>query len=350
MVLCVVAGAAPSGSSVFTVDLQRSGRIFEGIGGISGGGATSVLLPFYPEPERSDILDYLFKPNFGASLQILKVEIGGDAQSTDGSEPSHMHSFQDLDFHRGYEWWLMKEAKKRNPKILLSALAWAYPQWVSCTPGTMADCTNNVYSHPEVTANYVVQWIRGAKEVHGLDIDSVGSWNERSYNSTYLIQLRKTLDENGFRKTKIVAADDNWGIAAEILLNHDLANAVYAIGAHYPGTTSTWLAELTQKPLWASEDDSTYNNDVGGRVLGAGHQPELCQRQHDIEHQLESDCVVHERDQLVPGGAHDCHAAVERILRQLEPRRDVDRRAHDLGLGAHDAVHGAWLALPIPWW
>ncbi len=49
------------------------------MGGLSGGGATSVFLPSYPEPQRSQILDYLFKPNFGASLQILKVEIGGDA-------------------------------------------------------------------------------------------------------------------------------------------------------------------------------------------------------------------------------------------------------------------------------
>lgn len=32
-----------------------------------------VLLPNYAEPSRTQILDYLFKPNFGASLQILKA-------------------------------------------------------------------------------------------------------------------------------------------------------------------------------------------------------------------------------------------------------------------------------------
>ena len=46
-------------------------RLFDGIGGLSGGGATSVLLPAYAEPLRSDILDWLFLPNFGASLQVL---------------------------------------------------------------------------------------------------------------------------------------------------------------------------------------------------------------------------------------------------------------------------------------
>ena len=66
-------------STSYTVDDSAGpGRTFHGIGGLSGGGATSVLLRDYPEPQRSQILDYLFKPNFGASLQILKMEIGGE--------------------------------------------------------------------------------------------------------------------------------------------------------------------------------------------------------------------------------------------------------------------------------
>ncbi len=54
---------------------------FDGHGALSAG-ASSRLLIDYAEPHRSEILDYLFKPNFGASLHILKVEIGGDTQST----------------------------------------------------------------------------------------------------------------------------------------------------------------------------------------------------------------------------------------------------------------------------
>ncbi len=49
---------------------------------------------------------------YGAALHILKVEIGGDAQSTDGCESSHMHEPDDESYNRGYEWWLMVEAKK----------------------------------------------------------------------------------------------------------------------------------------------------------------------------------------------------------------------------------------------
>jgi galactosylceramidase len=76
-------------------------RNLTAIGGLSGGGATSVLLRHYPEPYRSQILDYLFKPSFGASLQVLKTEIGGDGQSTDGAESSHMHNPWEENYQRG---------------------------------------------------------------------------------------------------------------------------------------------------------------------------------------------------------------------------------------------------------
>jgi len=82
-------------------DNDGLGGKFDGIGGLSGGGATSRLLVNYAEPYQSQILDFLFKPNFGASLHILKVEIGGDAQSTEGTESSHMHNENDENYTRG---------------------------------------------------------------------------------------------------------------------------------------------------------------------------------------------------------------------------------------------------------
>src|SRR5690348_9584643 len=90
-------------STSITLDGHGAGRTFDGIGAISGGGGNSRLLINYPEPYRSQILDYLFKPDYGASLHILKVEVGGDTNSTDGSEPSFMHTPTDQNFGRGYE-------------------------------------------------------------------------------------------------------------------------------------------------------------------------------------------------------------------------------------------------------
>src|ERR1019366_6805704 len=111
------------------LDGQSGGRTFDGLGALSAG-ASSRLLVDYPEPQRSQILDYLFKPNFGAALQHLKVEIGGEVNSTDGTEPTHMRTRNEENYTRGYEWWLMQQAKLRNPGVLLDSLAWGAPGWI----------------------------------------------------------------------------------------------------------------------------------------------------------------------------------------------------------------------------
>ena len=111
---------AQPAAAAYPVSLSPGlGRRFDGVGALSGGGCTSRMLVDYVEPQRSQILDLLFTPGYAASLHILKVEIGGDAQSTEGTEPSHMHTADEENYNRGYEWWLMKEAKRRNPDIVL---------------------------------------------------------------------------------------------------------------------------------------------------------------------------------------------------------------------------------------
>ncbi|ESO89802.1 hypothetical protein LOTGIDRAFT_218637 [Lottia gigantea] len=233
------------------------GRQFDGIGGLSGGGATSKLLVNYPEEQRNQILDYLFKPNFGASLHILKVEIGGDAQSTDGTEASHMHNSWEENYERGYEWWLMVEAKKRNPNIKLYGLPWGFPGWIGAG-------TRSPYTNPTQTATYIIKWIQGAKEYYNLTIDYIGIWNERPYDVNYIVILRNMLDTAGLNHVRIVASDSGWGIATDILKNATLSSSVDYIGCHYPGTNSDQYSVQTGKQLWASEDYSTFNDNVGG--------------------------------------------------------------------------------------
>ncbi|XP_038045329.1 galactocerebrosidase-like [Patiria miniata] len=237
-------------------DVPGLGRRFDGIGGLSGGGATSRLLVNYPEPYLDQILDYLFKPNFGASLHILKVEIGGDSQSTDGTESSHMHSANDENYQRGYEWWLMKEAKKRNPSIKLYGLPWAFPGWIG-------NGQQSPYVNIDVTVDYIIKWIQGAKTHHNLTIDYIGIWNERPYNSTYIKTLRSSLNKAGLSHIAVVAADGKLAISRDILMDKALAAAVQIIGLHYPGTHVTNYTLETGKTIWASEDYNTHNNEVG---------------------------------------------------------------------------------------
>src|SRR4051812_49699854 len=83
----VVTSTPAQAATAITVNGASGGRALDGIGAVSGGGGNSRLLIDYPEPQRTDILNYLFRPGFGAALQILKVEIGGGTQSTSRGQP-----------------------------------------------------------------------------------------------------------------------------------------------------------------------------------------------------------------------------------------------------------------------
>ena len=109
----------------------------------------------------------------GADLQILKVEIGGDTNSTDGSESSIEHSRGSISCSNGYEFWLMEQAKARNPSIKLYGLAWSAPGWIS----------GGFWSTD--TINYLVSWLNCAKS-DGLTISYLGGWNERNYNISWV--------------------------------------------------------------------------------------------------------------------------------------------------------------------
>ncbi|MBO3753088.1 hypothetical protein J5X84_44215 [Streptosporangiaceae bacterium NEAU-GS5] len=103
------------GSTSIAINGAAGGRTFDGVAAISGGGGNSRLLVDYPEPQRTQILDYLFKPGYGSAVQLLKIEIGGDANSTDGSEPSVEHTKGAVNCDAGYEFWLAEQAKAAIP-------------------------------------------------------------------------------------------------------------------------------------------------------------------------------------------------------------------------------------------
>ncbi len=236
-------------AKVITIDGRGSGRIFDGIGGVSAG-ASSRLLIDYPEPYRSQILDYLFKPDYGASLQHLKVEIGSDANSTDGSEPSFARTRAEMarpDFNRGYEWWLMQEAEKRNPHIVLDSLPWGAPGWIG---------HGNFYSQD--MANYVAEFVEGGRKAHDLDIQYTGIWNETRHDPAYVKLLHTTLLSHHLL-TRIVCCDETptqnpWSIVEEMTKDHGLRSAVAAVSVHYPRSKSPEAAKASGKPLWSSED------------------------------------------------------------------------------------------------
>jgi hypothetical protein len=257
------ASAIPAGVHEITVDGAREGLRFDGVGGVSSGGSSRLLVD-YPERQRNEILDYLFKPNYGAALQILKVEIGADTDATAGAEPSHMRSHDKISGDRGYEWWLMKEAKARNPNIKLYGLAWGAPGWFK----------NGFWSDDNI--RYTIAWLDCAKG-HGLHIDYLGGGNERGWDAEYYVKLAKALKDHGYGYTQVVATDDHnppdyWSVADEMQQNPEFTDAVDIVGQH---DVCAWRSQQRccfmseqaaslGKPLWDSE------NSTQDYLVGAG--------------------------------------------------------------------------------
>ena len=247
--------AALASSATVNVSVALNGGTalhrYDGHGGLSAG-ASSRLLWDYAEPQRSQILDYLFNVSFGAGMHHLKLEIGGDGQSTDGTEPSHMHSRGDLSCARGYELWLAVEARRRNPRIALYGLAWTAPGWL-----------NDGEMYGPDTIEYMLAWLRCVRERGAGDVTELGFWNEDSQpSSSYVLELRAALDNAGFGATRLAVMDNAY-------LNHDevalaQANASYAAAIGVAGLHDPCSYAYVPFPevrelgwsLWASEDFS----------------------------------------------------------------------------------------------
>lgn len=252
------------------LDAASPGRVFEGIGAVSAGASTRLLVD-YPEPQRSQILDFLFKPKFGAGFQHLKVEIGSGENSTCGSEPSHAITREELadPKPRGYEFWFMAEARKRNPRIILDCLPWAYPSWVG-----------DRFS-PE-SAEWFAAFLQVARKHYGLELDWISAaQNEMGTDLNWIRKnLRPTLDKHGFAKVALQAPDDDseyWQIFDAMEQDPEANRLISAVGYHYvdgrepwqidqkAGRDATEKAKRSGKPLWASEEWSQSGGQWGDK-------------------------------------------------------------------------------------
>jgi galactosylceramidase len=239
---------------VVTLQADAGGRRFDGVGVVNGGGATSVLLKDYPEPQRSQILDLLYKPKFGASVSALLVEIPGDGNSTQGSMPSHMHTKNDLNYRRGYMWWILQQAKARNPKLTLTVTPWSAPGWVGHGEFWSQD-----------TADYDLKFLEGLRKVYGIEVTSVGARNEKGVSFDFASTLRTTLNAHGFEKVKVQGFDnwptDKFAFVEQMFTDPKKHDAVDILSAHTlvdtpsaDGDKLRQWSEALHKPVWNSEE------------------------------------------------------------------------------------------------
>ena len=237
-----------------TIDGTQKGPRFDGIGAVSANGPL-ILFKDYPETQRKQILDLLFKPDFGASMSSLYIEIGSDGNSTGGSELSHMHTRDDHNYGRGYEWWLMREAKQRNPDIKLDACPWGAPGWIG----------HGVYDSQDM-CDYLADWAWGLKKTYGLTLDAIGCHNEKAVSLNFPVMLRQALDAKGLQDVRIHGLDlfkaNKYDFTKDMETNPALKHAISIFSCHVltdkkVGGTPAAVQKLSAewgKPIWDTEE------------------------------------------------------------------------------------------------
>eukprot|EP01052_Picozoa_sp_SAG31_P044838 SAG31_NODE_7963_length_1554_cov_1.757388_1_plen_467_part_01 len=258
------------GGTLIEVDPGRKGLQYDGLGGVSAGTGPRLLVD-YPHEARAAVLDYLFLPNFAASLQVLKVEIGGGGDSTQGTEASNEPERGQLDPEAGYELWVAAEARKRNPSILIYGLCWNFPHWVRHAPEGFGTAG----------ARYMADWVEAAAS-QNVTVDVLGAWqNETPFNGTMVVMLRQELDRRGFEHVRLAVGELRGGeagfgeVPVEIAADPELEAATAIVALHYASSESPPALNASrwkkfwglEKPLWASEDYSTYSDSAGGKCL-----------------------------------------------------------------------------------
>eukprot|EP00760_Papus_ankaliazontas_P022354 PhM_4_TR18841/c0_g1_i1/m.70312/K01202/GALC; galactosylceramidase len=241
-----------------------------GVGSLSGAG--TKLLHDYPSPQREDMLDFLFKPAFGAALRTLKVEIGGTGYSFSGALPSFWRMNSSSSSGRSsaaaettravddHQMWLVREARHRNPNLTVLATAYTWPHWIDQTVPfpTMFDMSQ-----------YVAAWVSAAQTAVGGHIDAVGLWERDTCNVELAQVLRKSLDNSNLTAVQVFACEStDWIIEDLVRQFPSLDGIVSAMTSRYPGRYG--LPRLSSAPIheyWATEDGSHASLGCIGRTI-----------------------------------------------------------------------------------
>lgn len=247
----------PAGVAI-RLDQSKPELSFDGLGAIID--ASSRLMYDYPEPQRSEILDFLFRKNFGAGLTIAKVEVGGDSQQTDGTTASYRHNSatEVPNWNRSHIWWAMHGAKQRRSDVVFYGLGWGFPGWLP-----------SFYSN--ATAQYLADWVAGAKQAHGFDVKVLGLWNERqpctqpdpeskAWNCDVIFALRDALDARGHQNTLIAGVDHQASALAGVV---ETNAPIGLVATHGPPDLDPEMATYFRGRglhFWRSEGEETYSS------------------------------------------------------------------------------------------
>ncbi|NLY90575.1 MAG: carbohydrate-binding protein [Firmicutes bacterium] len=262
------------------MDWNEERQVIDGFGG-SGAFHQAANLRAFPERDRELILDLLFSQEKGIGLSIVRNIIGdgGDwGEEIDGATPS-------IEPEEGvWNWsgdedqiWLMQEARRRGCDRFMST-AWSPPAWMK----TNNSVINGGELRPDkyqAFAEYLVKYVQGYKEHHGLEIYAISPANEPDLTTGYSScrwtgeQLREfikdyltpTLQREGVSVKVIIPETMNFGedYALATLNDAEASQGVDIIGTHaYDFKVKPFpVAKSQNKAIWQTEVSNIGFND-----------------------------------------------------------------------------------------
>lgn len=250
-----------------TVNMDAD-TVFRGLGAVTGNNSSRLLMDYKTQNPDAywEIMNLLFKPNYGAGLTYIKIEFGSDVNSSSGTEPSIMRSADETaDVTRGAGFMFAADALTINPDISIDLLRWGEPKWIT---DAFAESTEK--GHEERYKWYKAA-IDGAYDTYGMKFTHISAdMNEAAAVDTEWIiyladKLENETDERyDYGAIKIVASDElgSWNIAKEMFANEQLRDAVDILAEHY----NTWSNDTVKtlnteygKEVWYTEGVASTN-------------------------------------------------------------------------------------------
>lgn len=242
--------------------VKEKNSSYRGLGCISGNNSSRLLLDYkalHPEAYH-ELLRLLFEKDYGAGLSHFKLEFGADINSSSGTEPSTMRSVDEKpDVTRGAGFILASDALKINPELTIDLLRWGEPGWVKKAFDKSSE------KGFKARYKWYSETLKEAYNKFGIKFTHISpDANETGdANADWIVYFSENLrrDKNIPYDTsaiKIVASDEvgTRTIAAKMMQNERLRNAVDVIGLHY----TTYGDENTEKlfadygkEIWYSE-------------------------------------------------------------------------------------------------
>ncbi len=235
--------------------IAEKARLYEGLGMVSANNSSRLLMDYRVEQPKTywKILEYMFGKE-GACISLIKLEMGSDVDSSSGTEPAVMRSWDEpADVTRGAGYQLAADALTINPNLKVDLLFWGIPAWVAGAEDTYA-----------AMYHWYKSTLEAMYDTYGIQVTHVTvTQNEKPIDTEWIKYFSRTLkaeqDERyDYDTIKIVAGEGvgTWEIADRMLEDGALLEAVDVVSAHYTSWTTDNVKTLQRKygkKVWFSE-------------------------------------------------------------------------------------------------